>query len=164
MPRPFTIREAMLADAPVILALIRGIAEYEKLLHEVVATEADLRRALFGKRRYAEVLLAENDGDTLGFALFFHNFSTFVGKPGMYIEDIFVRPEHRGRGVGGALFDRVARIACERDCGRLEWNVLDWNEPAIGFYKKMGARPLDGWTMYRLDEEGIRNLSRRSEC
>ncbi len=161
MSLPFAIREATLVDVPVILSLIRGIAEYENLLHEVVATEDGLSKALFGDQRCAEVLLAEAGDDVLGFALFFHNFSTFVGKPGLYIEDIFVWPEHRGRGVGKALFDRVAQIARERNCGRLEWNVLDWNEPAIGFYESLGARPLDEWTMYRLDEDGIRSLTSR---
>jgi len=159
MPPPFVIREATSADVPVILSLIKGIAEYEKLLHEVVATEEGLRDALFGERRHAEVLLAESGAEVLGFALFFHNFSTFVGRPGVYIEDVFVWPEHRGRGIGKALFDRIAQIAHERNCGRLEWNVLDWNEPAIGFYQSLGARPLDEWTMYRLDEEGIRGLA-----
>jgi GNAT superfamily N-acetyltransferase len=163
MPPPLVIREATPADVSAILSLIRGLAEYAKLLHEVVATEDGLREVLFGERRHAEVLLAESGTDVLGFALFFHSFSTFLGKPGIYVEDVFVWPEHRDKGIGRALFDHIARVARERDCGRIEWSVLDWNEPAIGFYERMGARPLDDWTMYRLDEEGIRDLSARPE-
>ncbi len=117
-----------------------------------------LRASLFGERPYAEVIIAEEDGGAAGFALFFHNFSTFLGRPGIYLEDLFVRPEHRGKGHGKALLKRLAEIAVERGCGRLEWAVLDWNEPAIGFYKKLGAQPNDEWTVYRLTGEPLRNL------
>jgi GNAT superfamily N-acetyltransferase len=119
-----------------------------------------LRKNLFGDRPYAEVLIAEVDGEPAGFALFFHNFSTFVGRPGIYLEDLFVKPEHRGTGLGRALLKRLAEIAVERECGRLEWAVLDWNEPAIGFYKKLGARPNDEWTVFRLAGEALQELAR----
>ena len=118
-----------------------------------------LRRGLFGERRYAEVLIGEEDGVPAGFALFFHNFSTFLGRPGIYLEDLFVRPEHRGKGYGRSLLARLAEIAVERDCGRLEWAVLDWNEPAIGFYRSLGARPNDEWTVYRLTGEALASLA-----
>jgi GNAT superfamily N-acetyltransferase len=120
---------------------------------------AALRRGLFGERPYAEVLIGEEDGAPVGFALFFHNFSTFLGRPGIYLEDLFVRPEHRGKGYGRELLQRLAEIAVERDCGRLEWAVLDWNEPAIGFYRKLGARPNDDWTVYRLAGDALRDLA-----
>ncbi|MEP6960939.1 MAG: GNAT family N-acetyltransferase, partial [Acidobacteriota bacterium] len=130
--------------------MIRGLAEYEKLSHVVTATEEALRRTLFGDRPGAEVLLAQEGDACSGFALFFPNYSTFLAKPGLYLEDLFVKPEARGHGVGLALLQRLAAIARERDYGRVEWSVLDWNEPAIGFYKKLGAIPMDEWTMFRL--------------
>jgi GNAT superfamily N-acetyltransferase len=146
-------------DLPVILELITELAVYEKLAHQVVASEADLRRYLFGERRFAEVLLARDGGATRGFALFFHNFSTFLGRPGIYLEDLFVRPEARGHGVGRALLTRLAALAVERGCGRLEWSVLDWNEPAIGFYERMGARVMDEWRMCRLTGEALARVA-----
>ena len=156
---PCLIREAVEADLSLIAALIRELAEYERRTHEVTMTEDALRPALFGERRYAEVLIAEDDaGEPLGFALFFHNFSTFVGRPGLYLEDLFVRPAHRGAGVGGALLSRLARLALERGCGRLEWTVLDWNEPAIGFYRRLGAHAKDEWTIYCLEGEALERL------
>ncbi len=154
------IREAVEADVPLVTSLIRELADYERLLHEVHMTEARLRTALFGPQRYAEVAIAEDGtGLPLGFALFFHNFSTFLGLPGIYLEDLFVRPAHRSRGVGRALLQHLARLAHERGCGRLEWSVLDWNEPAIGFYRRLGARPNDEWTVYRLDGEALARLA-----
>ena len=149
------IRPARPDDIGEIAALIRGLAEYEKLADEVVLDENVLREHLFGPRPYAEVLLAEEDGESVGFALFFHNFSTFLGKPGIYLEDLFVKPEHRGRGHGKALLTELARLAADRGCGRLEWSVLDWNESAIGFYRGLGAKPVDGWTVYRIDPRAI---------
>lgn len=147
------IRPATKADAPVILSLIRELAEYERLAHEVKATVADLENSLFSPTSCAEVLLAEEEGDIAAFCLFFHNYSTFLGKPGVYIEDIFVRPAFRGLGLGKRLFAEIARIARDRDCGRIEWSVLDWNESAIEFYTRMGAEPMKEWTVYRLGEE-----------
>ena len=144
------IREATIDDVPAIAALIRALAEYERLAHEVVLDEEQLAAHLFGERRYAEVMVAEYAGEVIGFALFFHNFSTFLGRPGIYLEDLFVMPEHRGAGHGKALLARLARIAVERGCGRLEWAVLDWNEPSIEFYRSLGARAMDDWTTYRL--------------
>lgn len=145
-----TIRIAVPEDAALILQFIRGLADYEKLAHACVATEEALQRTLFGPRPYAEILIAEHEGNPAGFALFFHNYSTFLAQPGIYLEDLFVLPELRGLGIGKALLLELARIAVQRDCGRLEWSVLDWNEPAIGFYKKLGAVPMDEWTMFRL--------------
>ena len=144
------IRPAAPADVPAIAALIRALAEYEKLCHAVVFSETDLAAHLFGPRPYAECLIAEHAGAAVGFALFFHTYSTFLGKPGLYLEDLFVLPEHRGLGLGKALLLAVARLANDRGCGRVEWSVLDWNAPAIGFYEKVGAKPVDGWTVYRL--------------
>ncbi|HEU0054223.1 MAG TPA: GNAT family N-acetyltransferase [Longimicrobium sp.] len=154
-----SIRPATEADAPLILAFIRELAEYERLAHEVVATEDGLRETLFGARAYAEVLIAEVDGAPAGFALFFHNYSTFLGRPGLYLEDLFVRPEHRGRGVGRALLAHLARTAVERGCGRLEWWVLDWNEAAIRFYRSLGARAMDEWTVFRLTGDALGRLA-----
>ena len=154
-----TIQPATPDDVPTIHALIRELAEYEKLLDQVVATEASLRRDLFGKRRYAEVLIGRLNGKPVGYALFFHNYSTFVGKPGVYLEDVFVKPAARGRGVGKALLREVARTARDRECGRLEWSVLNWNTPAIEFYESLGAKPLDEWTTYRMDEAAIAKLA-----
>ncbi|HEY2785027.1 MAG TPA: GNAT family N-acetyltransferase [Fimbriiglobus sp.] len=152
------IRPATPADVPAIAALIRALAEYEKLGYEVVLAEGALHRHLFGPRPFAEVLLAEHDGKPVGFALFFSNYSTFLGQAGLYLEDLFVLEEYRGKGYGKALFIALAKLAVERDFGRLEWAVLDWNEPAIGFYKKLGARVMDEWTTFRLQGEAIRKL------
>jgi GNAT superfamily N-acetyltransferase len=153
------IREATEEDVPLILSLIRELAEYEKLSDEVVATEDGLRDSLFGERRYAEVLIAEHDGAPAGFALFFHNFSTFLGKPGIYLEDLYVKPAFRGSGIGKKLLVHLASLAKRRGCGRLEWWVLDWNEPSIGFYKKLGAVPMDDWTVYRVSGSALEDLA-----
>jgi GNAT superfamily N-acetyltransferase len=154
-----TIRFATIEDASLILRLIKGLAEYERLVDEAVVTEADVRHSLFGDRPEAEVLIAEIDGDAAGFALFFHNYSTFLGRRGLYLEDLFVLPSHRGRGVGRALMARLARLATERQCGRFEWWVLDWNHPAIRFYESLGARAMDDWTVYRLTGEPLARLA-----
>jgi GNAT superfamily N-acetyltransferase len=153
------IRPGERADLPLIAELIRGLARYERLADEVTMTEEKLDRALFGERPYAETLIAEDGGTPVGFALFFHNFSTFLAQPGIYLEDLFVLPEARGSGVGRALLERLAQLAVERDCGRLEWAVLDWNESAIGFYERLGARPNSDWTVYRLTGEPLRTLA-----
>jgi GNAT superfamily N-acetyltransferase len=152
------IRAARPADAPEILRLIRALAEYEKLAQEVVATEESLRQTLFGAQPAAEVLLAEADGRAVGMALFFQNYSTFLARPGVYLEDLFVEPALRGRGIGKALLRAVARLAVQRGCGRFEWSVLDWNQPAIDFYQSLGARPLDDWTIFRVTGEALRKL------
>ena len=149
------ISPAAEADLPLILSFIKGLAEYEKLLHQVVATEDILRESLFGTRKYAEVIIARYGDEPAGFALFFHNFSTFVGRPGIYLEDLFVLPEYRKKGIGKALFAHLARLAVERKCGRFEWAVLDWNTPAIGFYEKMGAVSLNDWRIFRLSGEAL---------
>jgi GNAT superfamily N-acetyltransferase len=154
------IRPAEAADVPVIAALIRGLARFEKLEHEVTLTEERLAENLFGQHRFAEALLAEDAGVPVGFALFFHNFSTFLAQPGIYLEDLFVVQEHRGRGIGRALLRQLARVAVERGCGRLEWSVLDWNRDAIGFYERLGARPNSEWTVYRLTDEALNALGR----
>ncbi len=153
-----SIRPATPADLPLIAQLIRDLAEYEKLAHEVRFDEAVLGAKLFGPRPYAEVVIGELDGVAQGFALFFHNFSTFEGKPGIYLEDLFVRPEARGSGLGKALLAHLAKLAIERDCARLEWWVLDWNEPAIGFYQKLGARLMGDWTVMRVDGANLARL------
>ncbi len=155
------IRPATEDDVPIILSLIRELAEYERLSHEVVATEGLLRETLFGERRGAEVLIACCKGAPVGFALFFHSFSTFLGRPGIYLEDLYVKPEFRGRGIGRALLTHLARLAKERGCGRLEWAVLDWNEPAIKLYKSIGAVPMDEWTVYRVTGEALETLATR---
>ena len=155
----FRIEPAREHDVPLILELIKGLAEYEKLSHEVIATEAGLRETLFGPRPSAEVVIAYGSDEPVGFALFFHNYSTFLGKRGLYLEDLFVRPEWRGRGVGRALLTHLAKIAEERNCGRFEWSVLDWNAPAIKFYKSLGARPMDEWTIFRVTGDDLRKLS-----
>ena len=157
----FQIRLAQRDDVATILALIRELAEYERAPDEVVATEDQLRESLFGARPAAEVLLGEERGEPVCFALFFHNFSTWMGRRGLYLEDLFVRPEVRGKGYGRALLVRLAQIACERECGRMEWAVLDWNEPAIQFYRKLGARPNEDWTIFRLTLDGIAQLARQ---
>ena len=153
-----SIRPATPADLPLIAQLIRDLAEYEKLAHEVRFDESVLGRKLFGERPYAEVAIGELDDEPQGFALFFHNFSTFEGRPGIYLEDLFVRPAARGSGLGKALLSHLAALALERDCARLEWSVLDWNEPAIGFYKKLGARLMDEWTVMRVDGAALTQL------
>lgn len=153
------IIEARPEHTPLLLHFIRSLAEYEKLLHKMVATEESLRDGMFGERKVAEALIAYYDGKPAGMALFFHNFSTFLGRPGIYLEDLFVEPPLRGKGVGKALLSRVAAIAVERKCPRLDWSVLDWNEPSIQFYKSLGAIPLDEWTMYRLSGESLAKLA-----
>ncbi|MEP7353461.1 MAG: GNAT family N-acetyltransferase [Acidobacteriota bacterium] len=158
-PQSLTLRPATIADIPSILALIQGLAEYEKLAHTVVATEDSLRRTLFGPHPAAEVLLAIEAEHCAAFALFFPNYSTFLAKPGLYLEDLFVQPHARGRGIGLALLRRLASIAVERDYGRIEWSVLDWNEPAIRFYKRLGAVPMDEWTIFRVTGDAIKQLA-----
>jgi GNAT superfamily N-acetyltransferase len=153
------IAPATIEDAPLILALIKELAEYERLSHEVTATEQHIRDTIFGSRPAAEVLLASDGGEPVGFAVFFTTYSTFLAKPGIYLEDLFVRPHARGKGIGRALLERLAQVAIERDCGRIEWAVLNWNEPSIGFYKKLGAVPLDEWTTYRLTGEPLTKLA-----
>ena len=159
---PLNIRTATEADVPLILAFIRALAEYEKLADRVVASEDLVRSSLFGQPRFAEVIIAEEDGVPAGFALFFHNFSTFLGRPGIYLEDLFVKPEFRGKGYGHALLARLALIARERNCGRLEWAVLNWNTPAIDFYKKLGAVAMDDWTVFRLAGPDFEKLAART--
>jgi GNAT superfamily N-acetyltransferase len=146
-------------DLPVILELIRALAEYEKLAHKVTATEEKLRETLFGAKPAAEVLLAHWDEECAGFAVFFANYSTFLAQPGIFLEDLYVKPHLRGKGIGLALLKRLAGIAAERGCGRLEWEVLDWNQPSIQFYKKLGAVPMDDWTKYRLTGEALKSLA-----
>ncbi len=155
------IRPAERADVPVIAELIRGLAHFEQLEHEVTMTEERLAANLFGPHHYAETLIAEEDDKPVGFALFFHNFSTFLAKPGIYLEDLFVIPESRGHGIGRALLKELARLAVERGCGRLEWSVLDWNREAIAFYERLGARPNSEWTIYRLAGEALSALGRQ---
>lgn len=153
------IREATAADVAVILELIRGLADYEKLSDHVTATADKLRDTLFGERRGADVLLASVEAECVGFALFFPNYSTFLAKPGIFLEDLYVKPEWRGKGIGTALLRRVAATAVERGCGRFEWEVLDWNTPSIGFYRSLGAVPMDDWTKYRVTGEALLKLS-----
>ena len=155
----FEIRQATAVDVPLILSFIRQLAEYERLSHEAVMTEEILRQSLFGPRPSAEVLLGYSGGAPVAFAVFFHNFSTFLGKPGLYLEDLFVIPEMRGRGFGRAMLIQLARIARERKCGRFEWSVLDWNEPAINFYKSLGAVPMDEWTIFRVTGSALDRLA-----
>jgi GNAT superfamily N-acetyltransferase len=154
------IRPAERADVPVIAELIRGLAHFEQLEHEVTMTEERLAANLFGPHHYAETLIAEEGDKPVGFALFFHNFSTFLAKPGLYLEDLFVIPESRGHAIGRALLKELARLAVERECGRLEWSVLDWNREAIAFYERLGARPNSEWTIYRLTGEALSALGR----
>ena len=155
------IRQGERADVLVIAELIRGLARFEKLEHEVTMTEEMLAANLFGPHHYAETLIAEDEGAAVGFALFFHNFSTFLAQPGIYLEDLFVIPEQRSRGVGRELLRELARLAVERGCGRLEWAVLDWNRDAIAFYERLGARPNSDWTIYRLTGEALSSLGRQ---
>ncbi len=157
------IRLATSADIPAIARLIRGLAEYERLTHTVTLNEDELRKHLFGPRPFAEVLLAEDADQVVGFALFFHNYSTFTSNPGIYLEDLFVEPEHRSKGHGKALLRALANLALERGCGRLEWCVLNWNEPAIRFYRSLGAMPMDMWTTYRLTGEALKGVASREE-
>ena len=159
MTAPITIRPATEQDIPTILGFIRALAKYEHLEHEVVATEDGLRQTLFGEHRYAEVVFACLDGEPQGFALFFHNYSTFLGKPGIYLEDLFVHPEARGRGLGKFLLTWLAQTAVNRNCGRLEWAVLDWNEPSIGFYRSLGAVLKKEWQIFRLTGEALIGLA-----
>jgi GNAT superfamily N-acetyltransferase len=155
----FVIRPATVADVPIILDLIRELATYERAPNEVVATEEQLANVLFGPRPASEVVLAFEGDTPVGFALYFHNFSTWLGRPGLYLEDLFVRPEARGRGHGRALLVHLAKIAHDRGCGRMEWAVLDWNDSAIEFYRKLGAKPLDEWRVFRLTRDGIAKLA-----
>ncbi|MEY2531204.1 MAG: hypothetical protein QOI96_1289 [Verrucomicrobiota bacterium] len=154
-----SIRPASVEDVPIIRQLIVDLATYERAPHEVSATEEQLVDVLFGEKPAAEVLLAFENEIPIGFAVFFHNFSTWLGRPGLYLEDLFVKPEMRGKGYGRALLVDLARIARERGCGRMEWAVLDWNDPAIQFYRKLGAKPLDEWTVFRLTRDGIAKLA-----
>ena len=155
----FRIRPAVKKDAPVILSLIKELAEYEHLSHEVLASEDDIRNTLFGDRRFAESLIGECDGIPVSFALFFHNYSTFLGKPGIYLEDLYVRPEHRGKGFGRKMMAHIAGLAQERNCGRFEWSVLNWNVPAIRTYEKLNAVPMKEWIAYRLSGEALDQLA-----
>ena len=157
MMNNFEYRFAREKDVSLILTMIRELAEYENLLDQVVATEALLKEWLFEKRK-AEVIFALEDGKEVGFALFFHNFSTFLGKSGIYLEDLYVRPQYRGKGYGKGLLTTLARIAVERGCGRLEWVCLDWNRPSIDFYLSLGAKPMSDWTIYRLSEDTLKTL------
>ena len=153
------LRTATERDVPLILSFVRELAEYERLSHEVVATEELLRASLFGERQAAEVVIGNYGDEPAGFALFFHNFSTFLGRPGIYLEDLYVTPSLRGRGVGRAMLAYLAKLAKKRDCGRLEWSVLDWNAPAIKLYKSIGATPMDDWTVFRVTEETLHGLA-----
>ena len=149
-------------DIQLIFQFIKDLAEYEKMADEVVATEFQLKEHLFGDHSYAEVILAFYDDSPAGFALFFHNFSTFLGRPGLYLEDLFVKPKYRGKGIGTSLLSYLAKVAVERNCGRLEWAVLDWNTPSIEFYKSLNAKPLDDWTTFRLTGDSLDKLSEKS--
>jgi GNAT superfamily N-acetyltransferase len=160
----FEIRPASVEDVPIILGLIRDLATYERAPDEVTATEEQLVDVLFGERPAAEVLLAFDGKSPVGFAVFFHNFSTWLGRPGLYLEDLFVKPENRGKGYGRALLVDLARIARDRGCGRMEWAVLDWNEPAIKFYRALGAKPMDEWTVFRLTRDGIAKLANAADA
>lgn len=157
------IEPASVPDVPLILSFIRGLAEYERAPQEVVATEEMLRETLFGEERFAECVIARQDDEPAGFALFFHNYSTWRARPGLYLEDLFVRPDMRGRGIGRALLLHLAQIARERGCARMDWAVLDWNEPAIKFYEKLGAVPMNEWTTYRLTADALDRLISKNE-
>ena len=159
IPATIQLRPAQIADVPQILAFIRELAEYEKLAHEAVADEATLAAQLFGDRPAAEVVIAEVDGQPAGFALFFHNFSTFLGKRGLYLEDLYVKRDYRGLGLGRRLMVHLAGLAVARECGRFEWSVLDWNAPAIAFYRELGALPLDEWTVQRVTGDALKALA-----
>jgi GNAT superfamily N-acetyltransferase len=155
----FVIQPATEKDIPLVLSFIRRLAEYERLLDACVTTEAILRQSLFGERRYAEAIIASYKGEPVGFAVYFHNFSTFLGRPGLYLEDLFVVPEMRGRGFGKAILIHLATVAAQRGCSRMEWAVLDWNQPSIDFYKSLGAQPLNDWRTFRLTDAGLRKLA-----
>ena len=155
----FLIRPATINDCELILSFIRELADYEKLLHEVVADISSLENTLFGDKPYAEVIIADFQGEAVGFALFFHNYSTFLGKPGLYLEDLYIRPTMRGRGFGKCLLAYVASVAVSRNCGRLEWSVLNWNKPAIDFYRSLGAEPMQDWTVNRLAGQALIDLA-----
>ena len=156
----FKIRKAIENDIPTIFELIKKLSVYEKLENEVITSEAELKKNIFGNN-FAKVLIAEENDKPVGFALYFYNFSTFVGKPGIYLEDLFVEPECRGKGYGKALLVELAKMAEAENCGRFEWSVLDWNTPSIEFYKSLGAKPMDEWTVFRLDKEGISKLAKK---
>ena len=156
----FKLRFAEINDVSLILEFIRELANYEKMLHEVVATEEVLRESLF-ERKIAEVIIGEYENEPIAFALFFHNFSTFLGRPGIYLEDLYVKPEMRGNGMGKIILSFLAKLAIDRKCGRLEWWCLDWNEPSIKFYKQLGAVPMDDWTVYRVHDEALNKLARK---
>ena len=158
----FIIRPGIEADAPIIYSLIKELAEYERLSHEVVATVSDIRKNLFGERPFAETLIGEFDDLPVSFALFFHNFSTFLGKPGIYLEDLYVQPEHRGNGFGSKMLAHIAALAKKRNCGRFEWSVLNWNTPAIRTYEKLDATPMKEWILYRLNGEALDRLADKS--
>lgn len=157
--KDFTIRTALESDVTLVLSFISELAEYEKLSHEVVATEETLRETLFGERKIAEVVIGEWQGNPVAFAVFFHNFSTFLGRPGIYLEDLYVKPEMRGKGIGKVLLSYLAHLAKERKCGRLEWWVLDWNESALKFYRSLGAVPMDEWTVQRVTGQALDELA-----
>lgn len=160
----FELRIAEIADCPLILEFIKELASYEKLSHEVVATVATLEETLFGKQRFAEIIIAEFQGSPIGYALFFHNFSTFTGRPGIYLEDLYVRPAMRGKGFGKCLLAYIAKLAVDRKCTRFEWSVLDWNEPSIQFYRALGAVPMDEWTVQRLHGEALHKFAQEFAC
>jgi GNAT superfamily N-acetyltransferase len=156
----FKLRFAVIEDVPLILNFIKQLADYENMLDDVSATEEGLKESLF-QRMAAEVIIGEYEGNPVGFALFFHNYSTFLGKPGIYLEDLYVKPEMRGKGIGGIMLSFLAKLAVERNCGRLEWACLDWNEPSIKFYKNLGAAAMDEWTVYRVHDEKLHELVRK---
>ena len=156
----FKIRSAAENDVGTIFSLIKELADYERLTHKVVATEGDIRRSLFGERPFAEALIGEYEETPISFALFFYNFSTFVGKPGIYLEDLYVKPEYRSKGFGRKMLVHIARLAIKRDCGRFEWSVLDWNTPAISTYDKLNAKPMQDWILYRLTGEALVELAK----
>ncbi|MBX3708598.1 MAG: GNAT family N-acetyltransferase [Gammaproteobacteria bacterium] len=158
----FQMKSATVNDIPLILSFIKELADYEKLPHEVLATEEVLRESLFGEKPVAEVLLGYLNDEPVSFLVFFHNFSTFLGKPGLYLEDIFVRPEARGKGIGQKMLAYLAHLAQARNCGRMEWSVLDWNEPAINFYQRLGAKPMSEWTVYRVTDNELNELAAKN--
>jgi GNAT superfamily N-acetyltransferase len=158
-PNTLSITSARPTDVPLILSLISELADYERLSHEAIATEASLQESLFGSKPGAEALIARMDGEPAGFALFFHNFSTFLGRRGLYLEDLFVRPAFRGRAIGKSLLIHLAALAVERGCGRFEWQVLDWNQPARDFYERLGAKPNSAWVSYRMTGEALERLA-----
>lgn len=159
----FTIRKAIEGDVALILSFIRELAEYERMLDEVIATEDDLRASLFGERQVSEVIIGEWQNDPVAFALYFHNYSTFLGRPGLYLEDLYVKPEMRGVGIGKVILSYLAYLAKKRGCGRLEWWVLDWNEPAVKFYRSIGAVPMDEWTVQRMTGKALERLAAQFE-